>query len=218
MTLLHRLGLVFLGGLLLLVAPGQLFAQDEEKDVALKGVDILAPLLPLGMPGDWTPLVLDVDLPSPLDAEVIVGFGLERENLTRRQVKLPANSRKRVTIPLRIPDSPGDIHVLVTGRRGALLARQTLEYPALASDADTLRILVVGEDPLGLTLLREISPLAAPGHRSFSEQRFRPVAVETQLPTQLPGSWFSYSSVDLLVWPDPDPSVLQAEQQQALQG
>ena len=84
-------------------------------------------------------------------------------------------------------------------------------------DSEALHVAILGEDPLGWTLLREMDGSPVDGHPEVLD-RPRSVVAATLLPSQAPTQWFGWSVADIVVWHRPDPEQLTPEQAGALQG
>ncbi|MCO4772052.1 MAG: hypothetical protein KDA24_18615 [Deltaproteobacteria bacterium] len=176
-------------------------------------VSVDAPLLPLARAGAYTPIQVNIATTDPLEGEVRVSFG-NSETPVVRPYRVGRSSVRRVSVPVVMPNWVPELHVEVTrGRR--TLATHTLPTVSGSGGVDELHVVAVGEEPLGLTLLRQVSNQPIVGHAGCTRED-RDVRVETLLPTQLPSVWFAWTSVDLVVWRRPDPSTLTPEQQGAL--
>lgn len=188
----------------LLVAPSSAFAEAK--------VSISAPLLPLARADAIVPVHVDIAATDPIEGVIRVSFGNSEPGVAR-PYKVGRGSVRRVSVPVRLPDWTAGVRVEVqSGRK--VLAKKTLETPPPSTGVDQLHIVAIGEDPLGLTLLREVAGTPVIGHPGCADERA--VRVETLLPAQLPATWFAWTAVDLVVWRRPDPSRLSPEQQTAL--
>ena len=191
---------------LLLLSPAAARAQQPK-------VQVDAPLLALARSGAHTPLHVTIATTEPMEGRVLVNFGNSAPEVVR-PFQVGRNSVRRITVPVVTPDWSPEISVQVYRGR-ELLVTEALKGASGSMGLDRLHVVAVGEDPLGLTLLREVTNKPVIGHAGCTEES-RPVQVETLLPTELPNVWFTWTSVDLVVWRRPDPSVLTPEQQAAL--
>lgn len=196
--------LVLVTWMLCLLAPGLASAQPK--------VLADAPLLPLARAGAFTPVHVDITTTEPLKGEIHIDFGGSDPALVR-PFNVGRQSTRRVSVPVMMPTWFATMNVQVMkGRK--LLAASTLQPAFPGNGVDALHIVAIGEDPLGLTLLREVTGQPIVGHSGCSDTRS--VRVETLLPRSLPNVWFGWTSVDLVVWRRPEPSELTPEQQGAL--
>lgn len=184
-------------------------------------IQVTAPLLQFARPGSWVPIQVDVSATESFDAEVEARFidgSTEMPGVTR-EFHVAKGSRKRVVVPLPIPDWGSEVFVSIRSGRGSPIAARKLPIHAGAMQRHALRVAVVGEEPLGWPLLGQVTSMPVPGHPDVAgDDGFRNVLVQNLMPKDLPDHWFGYSSVDILVWRRPDPSGLSAEQQEALRG
>jgi len=194
---------------LALLAPGLASAQATK-------VSVESPLMGLARPGDWVPVHVDIAATDPLDGTIRIDFGSSATPAVVRPYSVGRGSAKRISVPVQIPSWIREVNVNVTRGRSRLLAKQTLTATSGASSANNLHIALIGEDPLGFPMLRELEGVPVMGHPDCTEPR--QVRVETLLPAQLPQVWFGWTSVDLVVWNRPDPARLSPEQQEALKG
>ncbi len=181
-------------------------------------VTVSSPLLQFARPGDWVSVHVDFATTDATDVLILADFdGTDGIRGARRELSIAKNSKRRAVVTVPVPDWGSEITVLVNDRRGRPLAAEKLAVRG-RMDPNTLHVVVVGEEPLGWPLLREITPLPVPGHADTSPDGFREVKVENVLPTDLPDQWFAWSPVDLVVWRRPDPAGLSPEQQAAFRG
>ena len=183
--------------------------------VAQPTVSVDAPMLALARTGAFTPIYVDITTQSPLDGLITIDFGNSAANVVR-PYSVGRSSSRRVTVPVEMPAWYGEITVTVTEGRRKTLLKKVLEGPPGGLGTDALHIVAIGEDPLGLTMLRSVTGEPIIGHPGCSQARS--VRVETLLPRALPNVWFGWTSVDLVVWRRPNPSQLSPEQQAALRG
>lgn len=182
-------------------------------------VEIRAPLLGLARPGSWVPISVDVSSADGLEGTVEARFAGGGNLPVSRAFQVPRGGRKRVVVPVPVPEWESEILVAVEGPRGDLLSARKLQIPPGSAAQGSLRVAIVGEEPLGWPTLGATSPLPAPGHPDTAAgDGQRSVLVQNLMPADLPDHWFGYGSVDLLVWRLPEPSALTAEQQEALRG
>lgn len=194
---------------LALLMPGLASAQATKVSVA-------SPMLPLARPGAWTPIHVDIAATEPLSGQIRVDFGSSAVPAAVRSYEVGRSSVKRISVPVAMPAWVREINVTITRGRGRILARQTLTHAAGASSSDSLHVALIGADPLGFPMLREVAGVPIIGHPDCSDPRG--VRVETLLPAQLPDTWFGWTGADLVVWRRPDPAQLSPEQQAALTG
>jgi len=182
-------------------------------------IQVTAPLLQFARPGGWAPIIVDISASEGFDAEVDARFvdGAATYPGVTRAFEVPKGARKRVVVPLPIPDWGSEVAVTVRTDRGAPLAVVRLPIHSGAMQRHALRVAVVGEEPLGWPLLGQVTPMPVPGHPDVaSDDGYRNVLVQNLMPRDLPDHWFGYSSVDIVMWRRPDPAGLSAEQQEAL--
>jgi|GEM_PF-4113855 len=175
-------------------------------------IEISAPMLAFSRSGAWVPVHVDVAATEGFDGRVLIDFGgsIPQE----RTFTVPDNGRRRIRVPALVPESGYEVAVTVLSR-GKLLASEVLPLPGRL-DAAALRVAVVGESPLGWTVLRSTHAGPVEGHVGPTEYDERTVQVETLLPDQLPDTWFGWTSTDVAVWRRPDPAALTPAQQGAL--
>jgi hypothetical protein len=181
-------------------------------------IQVTAPLLQFARPGGWVPLHIDISTTEAIDgrAKVIFLDGSDEVPAVTREFTVARNSRKRVVIPVAIPDWGSEIFITLESGRTPFYSKR-VPLPPGAMNAGALRVAVVGEEPLGWPLLGQVGAGPVPGHADFAlDDGFRSVLVQNLMPSDLPDHWFGYSSVDLLVWRRPDPSGITPEQQEAI--
>jgi len=185
-------------------------------------VDVGAPLLQFARPGAWVPVHVDLATTDSTDVVISADFdGVDGIRGARRTLSLPKNAQRRAVVTVPVPDWGKTLTVSVSDRHGRILTPDGLPVRLEvrgSPDAAALHVLVVGEEPLGWPLLREVTGMPVPGHPDVAEEGYRNVAVENVMPPDLPDQWFGYSTVDVVVWRRPDPSALSPEQQAAFRG
>ncbi len=179
-------------------------------------VEISAPLLQFSRPGAWVPVHVDITTTEAVQATVVADFdGTDGIRGGKRTISVPKNSSRRVVLPVPVPDWGSYLDVSIRDGRGKPFAAKRLELRG-GMNAATLNVAVVGEEPLGWPLLKEVTGRPVPGHPDVADDGYRSVAVQNLLAVDLPDHWFGYSTVDILVWRRPDPTDLSPEQQEAL--
>jgi hypothetical protein len=182
-------------------------------------IKVSSPMLQMARPGAWVPVYVDVSSTEPFQGTVRVKFaGGDDGDPAHRVFDVSRGGSRRVVVPKRVPAWAYNLEVEVRDRRGRMLKEETLEVRGGAMSPEALRVLVVGEDPLGWPTLQTVTSGPIVGHRDVAQADFRPVLVENLLPPDLPTHWFGWSSVDVLVWSRPDPAALTPEQQAAFSG
>ncbi len=182
-------------------------------------VKVSSPMLQMARPGAWVPVYVDVQASDPVHGTVTVRFaGGDDSDPARRPFDVARGGSRRIVVPKRVPAWGYNLEVEVRDGRGRALKSENLEVRGGAMSPEALRVLVVGEDPLGWPMLQTVTHGPVIGHPDTAQADFRPVLVENLLPPDLPTHWFGWSSVDILVWPRPDPAALTPEQQAALSG
>lgn len=182
-------------------------------------IHIDAPLLQMARPGSWVPVFVDIKATDDVSGRIRVSFGGgDDSDPVTRTFDVSRGAERRIVIPKRVPQWAYELSVEVMTRRGRVLKKEDLEIRSGAMSPEALRVLVLGEDPLGWTTLSEVTGAPVPGHPDLAESGFRPVLVQNLLPADLPTHWFGWTSVDILVWSRPDPAALTPEQQDALRG
>lgn len=181
-------------------------------------IEVSSPLLQFARPGTWVPVHIDFATTDPVDAVISADFdGTDGIRGARRTLSVAKNSQRRAIVTAPVPDWGSTLNVVVLDSRGRPLAAEALPVRG-RMDPAALHVIVVGEEPLGWPLLREVTGMPIPGHPEPAADGFRNVRVENVMPTDLPDQWFGYSAADLVVWRRPDPSGLSPEQQQAFRG
>ncbi len=182
-------------------------------------IQVQAPLLQMARPGSWVPVFVAIKSTDDISGRIRVSFGGgDDSDPVTRDFAVSEGSDRRIVIPKRVPQWAYELSVEVTTRRGRLLKKEDIEIRSGAMSPEALRVVVLGEDPLGWTVLSEVTGAPVPGHPDHAESGFRPVLVQNLLPADLPTHWFGWTSVDILVWSRPDPAALTPEQQDALRG
>ncbi len=179
-------------------------------------VSVEAPMLPLARSGAWTPIHVNIAATEPLSGEIRVDFGSSAVPAATRSYEVGRSSVKRISVPVVMPAWVREVNVTVTRGSGRILAKQKLLQSTGASSSDALHVALIGEDPLGFPMIREVAGVPIIGHPDCTDARA--VRVETLLPAQLPDTWFGWTGADLVVWRRPDPARLSPEQQAALKG
>lgn len=181
-------------------------------------VEISAPLLQFSRPDAWIPVHVDITTTSAIQATVVAEFdGTDGIRGGQRTISVPKNSSRRVVVPVPVPDWGSQLDVSVRDSHGKPFAAKRFEVRGGMSPT-SLNVAVMGEEPLGWPLLKEVTARPVPGHPDLAADGWRTVAVQNLLPVDLPDHWFGFSSVDILVWRRPDPTELTPEQQEALRG
>ena len=182
-------------------------------------VKVSAPMLQMARPGAWVPIYVDIQSTEPVRGFVTVRFaGGDDSDPATRAFDVARGGSRRIVVPKRVPAWGYNLEVEVRDARGGSLKSESLEVRGGAMSPEALRVLVVGEDPLGWPTLQTVTHGPIVGHPDTAQADFRPVLVQNLLPSDLPTHWFGWSSVDILVWPRPDPAALSPEQQAALSG
>jgi hypothetical protein len=177
-----------------------------------------APLRSFAREGGFEPVIIELSAGGPWEGELRIWAGEGSPEL-RRAIQLPDGERRRVVVAAPTTGQE-DLHVELLDSRGGRVpvgggvppsATWRAPAPTPSPGPCDLRVLVLGDDPLGLSLLREV------GCGSFRDcEGGRAVRVELASPRDLPPEWQSLLAVDLLLWTRPDPGALTAEQQIAL--
>jgi hypothetical protein len=146
----------------------------------------------------------------------LVEQGNDHQRTWSREVELAEGARKGVELVLQATGRTGDrtLTFLAEGGRTAL---GTVRLQPV--DGDTVLVGVIGRDAMGLpAAVRSATAGPVPGRRPRSDVDDGERAVRTGLipPDQLPTTGAALASLDWIVWPDADPSVLAEPQQRAL--
>jgi hypothetical protein len=198
------------------------------------------PLRPLARPETFLPLEIEIRTQAPIEGTIEVSMNTgEMTPPTIRPISVGRGARHRVTVPVRLGGWPASPQVTIRDHAGRYVRIQTVDMEAGGDDeaklaaglpvqteiplktvgfsSEALHVAVLGEDPLGWTLLRTMNGSAIERHRAGYETE-RNVVVVTMLPTEAPAQWFGWDSVDIVVWRRPDPEQMTPEQVDALVG
>ncbi len=205
-----RVRACFVAAVLLLAAPAA---------AAPPIVRVSSPMLQMARPGAWIPVYVDIEASDAVEGSIQVRFAGGDDNAPAvRAFDVARGGKRRIVVPKRVPAWGYNLEVEVRDGRDRRLEEESIEVRAGAMSPEALRVLVVGDDPLGWPTLQTVTPAPVVGHPEPAQADFRPVLVQNLLPADLPTHWFGWSSVDVLVWPQPDPAALTPEQQAALSG
>ena len=202
------------------------------------------PLRPLARPDTFLPLEIEIRTQAPIEGTIEVSMNTgEGTPSTIRAISVGRGARHRVTVPVRLGSWAAPPQVRIRDSAGRYIRIQTMDMEAggeaggeadatsgsslpvrtevslktVGFSSDALHVAVLGEDPLGWTLLRTMNGSAIERHRAGYETE-RNVVVVTMLPTESPAQWFGWDSVDIVVWRRPDPEQMTPEQVDALVG
>ncbi len=202
-----------------------------------------APLRPLARAHDFLPLELEIRTADPLEGTILVTMntGEDAPPLVR-PIQVGRGSTHRVSLPVRLAGWASPPRIVIRDRSGKYIridagdldpAQEEREESGLDSQipvrtevslktvgfrADALHVAVLGDDPLGWTLLRTTVGEAIETHPSLIGADARDVVVATLLPTEAPPTWYGWSTADIVVWRRPDPEGMTPEQVDALVG
>ncbi len=129
-----------------------------------------------------------------------------------RAIDVGRKARKRIFLYFETEGYGGSWTVQLVGRggRGSTLAVAPMR--TTTTETEDVVLAVVGEDPMGLNVLREAWSGAVPGHPSVSQWERRRVHLSLATPEAMPDRWLGYNVVDVLIWPSPDPTGMSDEQ------
>ena len=131
-----------------------------------------------------------------------------------RRVELAEGSRKELSFVFRATGFGRDRTLTFLAPEGRTAVASFRLQPV--SD-DVVTIGVMGRDALGLpAALRQTTGGHVPGHRPRAMAAERSVRTGLLLPGQVPTSSVALGGLDWIVWPDADPSSLEAPQVEAL--
>lgn len=142
------------------------------------------------------------DRDHALSATIVIeqnaGGGLGYALVASQRVEIPPRSRRELVVHAAAPDPMGGFELSVVGRGGERLATQTLRSSPV--EARERVIAVIGKEPVGLLGLAHADP-----------------AVHTVVLGDVwPTSWAQWLAIDMVVWPDPEPSSLGDTERDAL--
>lgn len=151
-----------------------------------------------------------------IDGQLVLRGGTVDENADPhryvRTIDVGHKSRKRVFLYFETEGWGGEwtVELVGAGGRGGLLAIAPMRTTTV--EAADVVIAVVGEDPMGLNVIRESWPGAVPGHPEVSQWERRRIHLSLAAPEAMPDRWLGYNVVDALVWIQPDPTGMSDEQ------
>jgi hypothetical protein len=204
---------------------------------------LTVPLRALARPRAYLPIEIEIRTLDALEGTVEVttrsGGG---EPPTRRPISVGRGSTHRISIPVRMGSWAATPRIVIRDRRGRYVridpgdldqddasstpvAERSPDIPiatvvplsTIGFDRAALHVAILGEDPLGWTMVREMHGGPVDGHPEALEGR-RAATVSTLLPAEAPRQWFGWSGADIVVWHRPDPERLSPEQVDALLG
>ncbi|GEM_PF-2298976 len=238
-----RIGALLLGLVIALTASPAL-GQNKLTGKYREGSDatLSVPLRPLARPGDHLLLEFEIRTREPLDGTIRVTMTTGDETPpTVRPIQVGRGSTHKVSVPVRLPSWAAPIHVVIRDRAGWYVRIDAGDLdpvdaeeptPTVASpipvrtevllsdqayDDDALHVAVLGDDPLGWTLVRSMNGDAVESHLASYENE-RAIVSATLLPTEAPSTWYGWSTADVVVWRRPNPEELTPEQVDALLG
>lgn len=177
-------------------------------------IGVAAPLLRFGTTGEFVPVTVELVAEDAFEGALVVE--LDGGEAVTREVTVARGDKRRLTIDVPVPEYASNVVVTLLSPRGKQLAQERLPLRGGLAASSAVRVLVLGEEHFGLPLLREAHVGPVPAHPDVAPGSSREIRVETLLPGLLPPSWVGLESVDVLVWPRPDPAALSPDQQLAL--
>jgi hypothetical protein len=154
--------------------------------------------------GGLLPLQLRVTNSGPenldclLQLEQASSLGSEVSS-SERSLSLPGRSDKRLLVYLPVPATMSRVTASLKDRRGSVVAERELQLEPL--ERRERLVAVLGEDRVGLQSLRLADP----------------AVYSSRVEAPLPMDWYAWQAADVVVWPDPEPSLLRQEVWEALQ-
>ncbi len=151
-----------------------------------------------------------------IDGQLVLRGGTTEEGADphryTRTIDVGHKSRKRVFLYFETEGWGGEwtIELVGGGGRGGLLALAPMR--TTTTEAADVVIAVVGEDPMGLNVIREAWPGAVPGHPEVSQWERRRIHLSLATPEAMPDRWLGYNVVDALIWVQPDPTGMSDDQ------
>ena len=133
-------------------------------------------------------LTLDQDTTSP--GEV---------HLSHLALGLPPHARKQMLVYAATPNPLRRITATLSDRHGRVVSKSVIEPEWVPLTAAV--VAVMSQEPVGLAALK-------------LEQAHPAYAVQVTPP--YPDSWLAWNSADVVVWPDPEPALFTAEENDAL--
>ena len=169
----------------------------------------------------WSCAMVTVEnVGEPIDGLLMIQGGVtddggESARYTRA-IDVGRKARKRVFLYFETEGWGAEwtVQLLGSGGRGGLLAVAPVRTTTV--EAEDVVIAVVGEDPMGLNVVREAWPGAVPGHPEVSQWERRRVHLSLATVESLPDRWLGYNVVDALVWIQPDPTGMSDDQLAAI--
>lgn len=171
--------------------------------------------------GDWTTIAVQVDNLGAATAGTIELVETDLDGSTprtyRRDLELPAGTRKVVTMLVVPGINVGDRTLSLTTREGRQ-AVAPLRFQTL--NTDDVVLAVIGNDPLGLPAELTIATQEPVPGRRFRGHAGGDRQVRTGLvsPASLPHHSRGWATVDEIVWPVADPSSMGTAELDALLG
>ncbi len=169
----------------------------------------------------WSCAMVTVEnIGEAIDGQLVLRGGVTDDTAEplryTRAIDVGRKARKRVFLYFETEGWAGEWTIELVGRggRGALLAIAPMRTSTV--EGEDVVVAVVGEDPMGLNVLREAWPGAVPGHPEVSQWERRRVHLSLATPEAMPDRWLGYNVVDVLVWTGPDPTGMSDDQLSAL--
>jgi hypothetical protein len=217
--------------LLLAALPGAALAQDADEPGAaegepkfnLNGLRMTAEVVFDGRieSTNWTCVLVEVEnIGDPVDGLLqitpeVVDLTEEPRRYARR-VDVGRKARKRVFLYFEATGYGAEWTVNLVDRAGRGSTVAMARFRTLAKEPDDVVVAVVGDDPMGLNVIREAWSGAVPGHPQASSWERRRVLLSLVTPEDMPDRWIGYNVVDVLLWDQADPTGMEEDQLDAL--
>ncbi len=170
---------------------------------------------------NWTCVRVEVEnIGDPVDGLLqitpeVVDLTEEPRRYARR-VDVGRKARKQVFLYFEATGYGAEWTVRLVDRAGRGSTVALASFRTLAKEPDDVVVAVVGDDPMGVNVIREAWTGAVPGHANVSTWERRRVLLSLVRPDALPDRWIGYNVVDVLLWNQPDPTGMEPAQLEAL--
>ena len=169
----------------------------------------------------WACVQVEVEnIGDPVDGQLeIYTTGVDLSVEPKRYARLldvGRKARKRVFLYFEAEGYDSEWTVQLVDRRGKGAVVAATVFRTTSKEPDDLVVGFVGDDPQGMTVVRETWSGAVPGHDRVSQWERRRVLLSLVSPTDMPDRWIGYNVVDILIWRQPDPTGMDPAQLEAL--